>query len=1271
MPLRLLKLVHLLFFVTASHHLAYAQCSFAIIHNNADDHCLYAEEDVVWRNATGVIVSGNTVTKGLNSANWNAGALSVNTVKDNGWVSVTVDETNTDRMFGLASSPSVTPSMSRANYGIYLRSDGTFWLYESGTFRGNPSGHYGNNTYVSGDEFYIKVERGVVKYYHETTLLLISGVMPTLPLTVEATLNSWSPASKISNVKVSNGTDGTFIVDEVVPGVGATYEWFLDGVNVSVGTTYVNTNLTSTNVLSCVLTTGNGGCLPEGTQVTSNLIRFTSVSPTSFGDYGILNDAADYACLNATEPVIFSSLVNARATSNAVVKTHGSTFSFDAGAFGVNEVHNNGAVEAKVPQNNRTVLFGLSSSNSTGYGVGSIQFAFYARNDGQLQIYESSSLRTTIGAYAANDVLKIEVENSVVKYYVNGSLKYTSTLVPALPLFPDVSFIEIGGQITDVFVKNGSTGSFALHTSALGSSPSYQWKVNSVDVGTDLPSLVLSSISDGDLVSCEVNTSLVGCPSVTTSSALVESAAFRGTAYITASSSAIACSGTEEEITFADQVNVSVSTNSVLKILGTSGFWDAGATSLNKVYKNGYAKVTASQTNTDRFFGLSSDGRALTHSSPANNTIQYAIQLAGNGSYYVYESGNYRNITGSYSVGDVFKIKIDNDVVRYYRNSGSGDILLYSSTISPVTLLPLVVDISLSTKGTPSASIDNVVVSNGSNGIFSAITSNMGANPLYEWKVNGLDVGSNSATYTNSMLSAGDQINCFITPDLVGCSASSFLSNSIIIHVLGGPSSPTTTWTGLVSSAWDNPSNWTSGVPAGYHKATIPAGTPNSPSLNITDGAVYDLVINSGVSFSIAGTNSLTVFNKWENNGVFNANTSTISFKNCTDNSNFILTALPENFNKVKIDNVNGVEISGEHHISASLNLNAVIDYTAPSDIVVFENDAFVSGVSSTSFFRGKVKKVGDDAFVFPIGKGNVYRHLAIGAPASITDAFTAEYFKANSVSAYGGSMDAGLWTVSGCEYWTLERSGISIVEVQLSWNAATGCDGTPYISDPNDLRVTFWNGSRWKDAGNVSTSGDADNGTITSDLTITDYIAFTLGSVSSSNPLPIEISHFHAKLSSRTVSLQWATEVEIETEYYIVERSDSTLTFEPLGKVLADGMTNSTNNYAFDDKFPLQGRSYYRLKIVDTDGSTEHSRIISVQVNHDDDFDLFPNPVRNGQTIKVFGSPSRLIIMDHLQRIVADVTNPEEVHTEKLPAGVYFCFNEDSKKFERLVVYD
>lgn len=165
-------------------------------------------QNVVWTNATGVSVSGNTLTK-TGGAGWNAGAVSTQTITSgDGYVEFTASETNLARFCGLGNGDS-GQNYTDIEYAIQLTaSDGTngVWVFESGNLRGN----FG--TYSAGDKFRVAVEGGVVKYYKisgaNQTLLYTSTVTPSYPLLVDTSL--YSTSSTVTNAVLSNGPPVSF-----------------------------------------------------------------------------------------------------------------------------------------------------------------------------------------------------------------------------------------------------------------------------------------------------------------------------------------------------------------------------------------------------------------------------------------------------------------------------------------------------------------------------------------------------------------------------------------------------------------------------------------------------------------------------------------------------------------------------------------------------------------------------------------------------------------------------------------------------------------------------------------------------------------------------------------------------------------------------------------------------------------------------------------------------------------------------------------------------
>ncbi len=118
---------------------------------------------------------------------------------------------------------------------------------------------------------------------------------------------------------------------------------------------------------------------------------------------------------------------------------------------------------------------------------------------------------------------------------------------------------------------------------------------------------------------------------------------------------------------------------------------------------------------------------------------------------------------------------------------------------------------------------------------------------------------------------------------------------------------------------------------------------------------------------------------------------------------------------------------------------------------------------------------------------------------------------------------------------------------------------------------------------------------------------------------LPIELISFDAIKQEDYVLVKWVTEGEKSTPFFTVERSQNGVLFKNL--VVVPGQTGSSlvQVYTTNDRSPLKGRSYYRLKWIGADGQSQYSEIRSVLFDQKNqkDFLLYPNP-NNGNNLFV-----------------------------------------------------
>ncbi len=156
---------------------------------------------------------------------------------------------------------------------------------------------------------------------------------------------------------------------------------------------------------------------------------------------------------------------------------------------------------------------------------------------------------------------------------------------------------------------------------------------------------------------------------------------------------------------------------------------------------------------------------------------------------------------------------------------------------------------------------------------------------------------------------------------------------------------------------------------------------------------------------------------------------------------------------------------------------------------------------------------------------------------------------------------------------------------------------------------------------------------------------------------LPLQLLNFNGNRQANSNLLQWTTTNESGIKAFIVESSANGSNFSPIGSVTAIG----GGNYSFTDNKPIASRTYYRLKMMDTDGQFTYSNVIWINSIGASGISLYPNPVFQATTLNI-GNNAGLIgtqaqLIDANGRVVKLITithNQEQLDMTMLPAGLY-----------------
>ncbi len=141
---------------------------------------------------------------------------------------------------------------------------------------------------------------------------------------------------------------------------------------------------------------------------------------------------------------------------------------------------------------------------------------------------------------------------------------------------------------------------------------------------------------------------------------------------------------------------------------------------------------------------------------------------------------------------------------------------------------------------------------------------------------------------------------------------------------------------------------------------------------------------------------------------------------------------------------------------------------------------------------------------------------------------------------------------------------------------------------------------------------------------------------------LPLELMYFKGVEDDCIVNLTWATATEENTSHFNIQESTNGLNFVTVGRIEAAGNSNTQLNYSFVDE-NLTDDNYYRLEMIDIDGTTTYSDLVYLSTDCATGIntisEVFPNPAKGSLTIRfnsVFDHEAAdVIVTDALGRTV------------------------------------
>jgi hypothetical protein len=331
--------------------------------------------------------------------------------------------------------------------------------------------------------------------------------------------------------------------------------------------------------------------------------------------------------------------------------------------------------------------------------------------------------------------------------------------------------------------NNPTCGSIASNFTATitngGSAPSFQWKINGNNTGSDTSFLNANYFNNGDVVNC-VLTSNVQCASISNPSS--NSIVMSITPAVTPSISIVSSPG--NSICFGQTVTYTATITN-------------GGSLPNYIWKvngviipgNNIPTFTSSTIPNGSLINvlLTSNAACVTAANATSNSLPLTVKplltpsiaILGNKTSICFGSlVNFASSTTVSGFAPTFQWKVNG-------NNVGGSTSSFNTTALPVGINTITCTMTSSSNQCLTASIVNsnqfivnvdpvltpdITIVASSNNVcfgtpitFTSSTISGGATPIYTWKINGITVGGNNAVITSTNLNNGDLVYCILT----------------------------------------------------------------------------------------------------------------------------------------------------------------------------------------------------------------------------------------------------------------------------------------------------------------------------------------------------------------------------------------------------------------------------------------------------------------------------------------------------------------------------
>lgn len=368
---------------------------------------------------------------------------------------------------------------------------------------------------------------------------------------------------------------------------------------------------------------------------------------------------------------------------------------------------------------------------------------------------------------------------------------------------------------------------FTATSTQVGNNPTYQWKVNAVNVGFNLPTFTTNTLNNNDVVSLQMTSSL-GCV-----------------------------------------INNPVTSNSITQVINSS-------TAVPSVFVNTASTIVCA-------------GASITFTATVTNggtTPAYQWQVNG------INVGTNSNTFATNTLANNAQVKciLTSNAPCMSTQTGTSNVL--NIAINPVVAPSL----SITTTST-SICIGSFIT-------FTANATNGGTTPTYQWQVNGINVGTNSPTFTSSTLNNNDQVKCILTsnaacanPQVVTSNTIAVAVNSTVVPTATIASTATNICSGTAITFTATPSNGGTTPSYQWQVNGVNVGTNSNifTSSTLTNASIVKVIMTSSLACAVPQIATSNSINVTVNNTVIPIASFTSSATSICNGASIIFTSTSTN----------------------------------------------------------------------------------------------------------------------------------------------------------------------------------------------------------------------------------------------------------------------------------------------------------------------------------------------------------------------------------------